>query len=222
MAAFVHARTFPTKDVIVTCGTCGTTVTRTVRRKDPAPRFCSRSCARRSFYVPPRPVDELLVSHVLKTDGCWYWTGRISRHGYGVISRTLSGVVTQAHRLVYEALVGQIPDGLTLDHLCHTQDAACVGGTSCPHRRCVNPSHLEPVTVGENSLRGSSSPAVNARKTHCKRGHPFDDANTYLAPGQRPGRFARNCRACHRDAAASQRMAKKAQQGESRGEQWVG
>ena len=69
-----------------------------------------------------------------------------------------------AHRIGYEQLVGPIPKGLELDHLCRV-------------RHCVNPDHLEPVTHKENTLRGSCPAAVNARKTHCKRGHPLTDDN---------------------------------------------
>lgn len=48
-----------------------------------------------------------------------------------------------------------IPDDLQIDHLCHTDDPGCLGGNDCPHRRCVNPAHLEPVTPQGNSLRGT-------------------------------------------------------------------
>jgi hypothetical protein len=91
-----------------------------------------------------------------------------------------AGRVRQAHRFAWELLRGAIPDGLTLDHLCR-------------NRRCVNPDHLEPVTAVENTMRGQAPHAINARKTHCLRGHAFDEENTYVRSDG-----ARICRACVR------------------------
>ena len=73
----------------------------------------------------------------------------------------IAGKCIAVHRLVYELFVGSIPVGLTLDHLCRV-------------RHCVNPAHLEPVTLAENTLRGEGPTAVNSRKTHCPKGHPYD------------------------------------------------
>jgi hypothetical protein len=101
---------------------------------------------------------------------CWPWTGHLEK-GYGRL--TLDPVNLDkafAHRFCYELLVGPIPDGMTLDHLCHTT-STCPGGPDCLHRRCVNPLHLDPVTLVENVMRGQGITAQNARKTHCKRGH---------------------------------------------------
>lgn len=108
--------------------------------------------------------------------GCWEWTGATAR-GYGQIWS--AGQRVYAHRLAYELLVGPIPEGLELDHLCR-------------NRPCVNPRHLEPVTHRVNTLRGVSPSAKAATQTHCVHGHPFDEANTYrLSDG------ARRCRRCH-------------------------
>jgi hypothetical protein len=82
---------------------------------------------------------------------CWLWKGHVGPNGYGY-----AGKGKLAHRVVYEALVGPIPDGLDLDHLCRV-------------RACVNPAHLEPVTRAENLWRGAL-----ARLTACPRGHPYD------------------------------------------------
>jgi hypothetical protein len=122
-------------------------------------------------------------------NGCIYYTGQLMPNGYGQTTAPTSGGgyrQQSVHRLAYEMFVGQIPEGLTLDHLCHTNDLTCPGGNGCLHRRCVNPAHLEPVTRGENTSRGG-----NAIKTHCKRGHEFTPENTYMTPGG-----ARQCRAC--------------------------
>lgn len=128
-------------------------------------------------------------------DDCWIYTGSINpQWGYGRIK--IDGRQVPAHRVAYELAVGPIPAGMDLDHLCHTRDLSCPGGPDCPHRKCVNPSHLEPTTGRENRLRGRSIMAVNAAKTHCKRGHPFDEANTYYS------KRGRICRACQN---ASQR-----------------
>jgi hypothetical protein len=130
--------------------------------------------------------------------GCWIFTGRISPKGYALIKA--AGAMRSAHRVVYEAQVGLIPDGLELDHLCHSTDSACPGGRTCRHRRCINPAHLEPVTGRENNARGLSPSAVNARKQYCIRGHEFTPENTRLRQSRRPGRgLERACRACHRD-----------------------
>ena len=113
-----------------------------------------------------------------RSGDCWLWTGHTERKGYGRVSYL--GKRWRIHRLVYTLLVGPIPEGMTLDHLCR-------------NRACVKPAHLEPVSIGENVLRGTGHSAENARKAECKRGHPFTEANTHIDPSGR-----RRCRACHR------------------------
>lgn len=93
-----------------------------------------------------------------------------------------NGKVWGAHRYAYTEIVGPIPDGLTLDHLCKRTD-------------CVNPEHLEPVTGKVNTLRGNNPTAINARKTICANGHEFTPENTYLRPNG-----GRKCRTCVRNA----------------------
>ena len=90
--------------------------------------------------------------------GCWVWQGSIGSNGYGRIRERRNGGTgrnVKAHRWMYEQLVGPIPAGLDLDHTCHNADASCAGGPTCPHRRCVNPAHLEPVTNAQNAQRGA-------------------------------------------------------------------
>lgn len=115
-------------------------------------------------------------SRVEKTPTCWLWTGYTTSRGYGQLGKGSGPTQAHlAHRVAYELLVGPVPAGLELDHLCRNPP-------------CVNPSHLEPVTHAENMRR------AGAVVTQCKHGHPYDEANTYI----RPDRGTRQCRACSR------------------------
>lgn len=115
------------------------------------------------------PVVRLL-SRIEKTESCWLWCGQVSNKGYGVVC--LDNRKQPAHRVAYMLLVGPIPDGLELDHLCRVP-------------LCVRPDHLEPVTHAENQRR------MGIARTHCIHGHPYTPENTYRAPNGR-----RRCRAC--------------------------
>lgn len=131
----------------------------------------------------------------VQSNGCWHWTEPINAGGYGVFSA--GGMKRLAHRASYTLFMGPIPAGLELDHLCHTLDVGCPGGEGDPHRRCVYPGHLEPVTELENALRGRGPSAVNAAKTHCKNDHEFTPENTYVDP--QGGRECRTCRKAQRE-----------------------
>ena len=111
--------------------------------------------------------------------GCWLWTGFLNRSGYGQYGRQL------AHRIVYEVVVGPIPVGLELDHLCRV-------------KHCVNPEHLDPVIHKVNVLRGVGLTATNSRKTECPQGHAYDETNTIFLKGG--GRRCRRCQNGRRDA----------------------
>ena len=117
--------------------------------------------------VPVPPLERAL-RYIDMTSDCWVWTGQIDTKGYGVIrvGSVYDGSrrKVRAHRLVYEEVVGEIPEGMTLDHLCHNEDVGCIGGTRCPHRRCVNPDHLEPTTSVDNLLRARTPVHVEARR----------------------------------------------------------
>lgn len=125
------------------------------------------------------PVDAVWDQLRLGPGDCWIWSGRTT-DGYGTSSKYL------VHRLTYEALICDIPEGLDLDHLCLVT-------------RCANPWHLEPVTRSENSRRKW------AIYTHCKQGHEFTSENTYVDP-----RGHRNCRACTNESQRRYNMRRKA------------
>ena len=122
------------------------------------------------------PVEERFWAKVQKTEECWLWTASTIR-GYGQLHLTTQPKkrMILAHRFAYELLVGPIPEGLELDHLCRQP-------------LCVNPAHLEPVMHGENVRRGLSGILT----THCPKGHPYSDENTYY-----DGK-SRECRICRR------------------------
>ena len=128
---------------------------------------------------------------------CWIWRGPTTSDGYGRVwtgSRTDSTIRRdRAHRVAYALLGGEIPEGLTLDHLCHNA-TSCTLGDKCPHRRCCNPFHVELATNRVNILRGNGHGACNARKTHCPKGHPYSGVNLYVRP-----QGERMCRECYRD-----------------------
>lgn len=143
-------------------------------------------------------LEQRFWSKVEKSpNGCWLWTASLTGPGYGQFWAKGQNVL--AHRFAYEALVGPIPSGLELDHICHN-DSDCAGGSHCPHRACVNPAHLEPVTHAVNSRRGRGQDSHNHLKTHCPKGHAYASGNLYIAP-----RGDRHCRICNREATRKRR-----------------
>ena len=151
-------------------------------------------------------LSDSFWARVQKTDDCWLWTGAKYKDGYGAFAVVIGGRwrTRRAHRLAFEDSGQEIPDGLVLDHICHNADE-CAGGNDCVHRRCVNPSHLEPVTKRVNTLRGSTLPGRNHLATQCINGHPFTPENTYL--WGRNG--SRSCRACGAENARRYRQDKR-------------
>jgi HNH endonuclease len=113
--------------------------------------------------------------------GCWEWIGAKWARGYGIFIQPGTQKHLAAHRWGYEHLVGPIPEGLELDHLCR-------------NRSCVNPAHLEPVTHLENVRRGlvRLNGQREREKTHCPAGHLYDEKNTHVND-----RGWRRCRACN-------------------------
>jgi hypothetical protein len=165
-----------TPRVAMTCARCGEPFTRP-QSKAAGARFCGRTC----YFAARRSLDpqERFWAMVNKTDTCWLWQGSKADGGYGKFN--IGGVLYPAHRVAYQWLVGPIPEGLHLDHLCRVTN-------------CVNPAHMEPVTTRENLLRGVGPSAVNARKMVCDQGHPLAGENLYSWRGDR------HCRICRKAA----------------------
>ncbi len=117
---------------------------------------------------------ERILRRIRQTaSGCWEWTGQLQNRGYGVFS--FRGRPWLVHRWTYIHLVGPIPDGKEIDHLCR-------------NRACCNPAHMEPVTRRENCLRGARS----GPRSRCRRGHRLVAGNVYV--GRRGTRL---CKTCH-------------------------
>jgi len=124
-----------------------------------------------------KPSEEQFFAKVDAEGDCWQWVGCIRKDGYGQFRHA------KAHQWSWRHLVGDVPAGMQLDHLCR-------------NRGCVNPDHLEPVTPQLNILRGIGPTAVNARKTHCPQGHPYagDNLRVYTRPNGVTSRYCRTCR----------------------------
>lgn len=158
-------------------------------KKHQALGYCSAHYTRLRRYgdalasAPSKSVADRFWSKCEKTIAavCWEWQAASNVAGYGQF--VFEGRLCMAHRVAYVLSVGPIPEGLQIDHLCRNV-------------RCVNPSHLEPVTPKENVARSTTAAVARARqlaKTHCPHGHAYDEANTYVGK-----KGERHCRSCGR------------------------
>lgn len=130
--------------------------------------------------VPPKYVERFF-GRVEKTESCWNWLGGTGKGGYGIFR--ISSTQYYVHRVSWAIANGGTPGSLCIDHL-------------CKNRTCVNPSHMELVTLAVNTMRGdtsSSIPVINSRKTHCIRGHEFNEDNVFF-----DAKGSRRCRECFR------------------------
>lgn len=128
------------------------------------------------------PNEQRFWALVDKTPTCWLWTGNVNHKGYGLFAMRLPDgkyKPVSAHVFAYELANGPVPFGKVLDHV------------ECDMPPCVNPGHMKPETNRANVLRGNGPTARNARKTHCKNGHEFTEANIY-----RKADGTRECRTC--------------------------
>lgn len=153
--------------------------------------------------VAPTPaIDRILRRIDRQPNGCWVWQGATT-NGYGIVQLGRGIGTARTHRVSYEHFRGPIPQGWTIDHL-------------CANTRCCNPDHLEAVTRAENAERqgaaGRADPGRrNRAKTHCRHGHPFDEANTRICP-----KGKRVCRTCAREWARKNRPSRRASRKSSR------
>jgi HNH endonuclease len=152
--------------------------------------WCSRHYENWRRSGDPIPRSSLTLEErfwpkvVIPSSGCWVWVGARNHLGYGSVELPPDGGPRRAraaHRVGYELVVGPIPEGLELDHLCR-------------YHSCVNPLHLQPVTHKVNMRRGVwTAPKFQRAKTHCPAGHPYSGDNLYINP-----RGSRVCRTCAR------------------------
>ncbi len=134
-------------------------------------------------------IEKFLPKISVSENGCWNWLAGKDSDGYakfGLNYKTIRG-----SRFIFEYYHGAICPDLTIDHLCR-------------NRACVNPLHLEQVTNRENILRGTCFSAINARKTHCNKGHPLSGENLRI---ENDG--GRRCKTCELDRKRHSRELKK-------------
>ncbi len=153
-------------------------------------KVCEQDCL---LVVDPSVEDRILAKVEANDEGCWVWTGHIAKAGYGSIRAPRPGQIIRAgtrtsaaHRVLFA--LSRFP--LTCQQTLHHE---------CGNRACVNPDHLRVMSRRDHALLeldlGNLS-AIEAKRstTHCPKGHPYDEANTYINNNKR------FCRACHRES----------------------
>lgn len=140
--------------------------------------------------APTKPINRSLITEQIETSlyesyrecpitACWNWVGTVSTQNYGVM-RLADGKMYRSHRVAYYLRNGSIQDDMVIDH-------------KCKNTRCVNPDHLEQVTLKENTWRGLAPSSLAGRRESCSKGHKYTEQNTSY---DRDG--ARVCRTCQR------------------------
>lgn len=149
---------------------------------------------KRSKWVPrSASMEDRFWVKVEKTDACWLWLGALNDDGYGLFVVKNGKPRKFAHRVSWELAGNTLLPGLEIDHRCRV-------------RHCVRPGHLRQVTHAVNS--------AHSRRSHCARGHPFDDANTFYSRDGK-GRTRRGCRACYNAWRRRRRASKRVSRADS-------
>ena len=204
---------------------------KTGNREDLAARYCATARCCNPNHIGPflPPKERLMALTEVQENGCWKFTGFIGNHGYGMLS--IDGKEGSTHRLSYKIFKGQIPKGRIIDHKCHDPEK-CHGGPTCPHRRCVNPEHLELSTHKENTSKERSCRSLGSYEwqakglaaslerrrllTHCIRGHEFTPENTAISK-----RGQRGCKKCAKEYHEKHYVRKRSKTHCQRGHEWT-